>query len=200
MTDLWKIDEDGAALDLLIKMVSRMIRLDVPISRLRTKSLRTATLTMSMSWQQHAPCNHCHCFASCALWPPSGYFESLRMEMSVTPRARYVFVPMPGSLHYSARFWTAPGSWNAWGVLDVALGGEIPHQVAWNASRFEYLSEHPGEGRILDAFVASMPDDRHNAVSYLVRLLSGHEKINDLGGGNGERCDEYLLDFQSRAA
>src|SRR6478752_6666149 len=40
------------------------------------------------------------------------------------------------SLHYSARFWTAPGSWAAWGKLDVAMTGENPHIAAWNMTRF----------------------------------------------------------------
>src|SRR3954469_13629377 len=51
------------------------------------------------------------------------------------------------SAHYAARFWVGPGSWGAWGRLDAALSGGVPHEAAWSQGRFAYLREHPEEAR-----------------------------------------------------
>jgi hypothetical protein len=100
----------------------------------------------------------------------------------------------PNSLHYGARFWTAPGSWKAWGVLDAALAGNDPNQAAWATDRFQYLREHPAEARIFDAFMANFPDRRHQtlAVSY---DFSDAELIVDVGGGNAEALRQILERF-----
>ena len=79
-------------------------------------------------------------------------------------------------------------------MLDVALRDGIPHEVAWSTSRFEYLSAHPDEGRIFDAFMARMPDDRHDAVATSYDF-SAAAKIIDLGGGNGETLRRVLARF-----
>ena len=195
MTDLSKIDEDGAALDLLIRgfQVSRMIRL-------------VADLEIADKISQDGHVDVHELATACAVQPlpllrvlralaAFGIFRvTAHGTVSHSPRSLRLRTDAPKSLHYSARFWTAPGSWNAWGVLDVALSGGIPHQVAWNASRFEYLSQHPDEGRIFDAFMARMPDDRHNAVATSYDF-SAAAKIIDLGGGNGETLRRILARF-----
>src|SRR5512145_2693729 len=55
--------------------------------------------------------------------------------ISHSPSSRLLRTDTPHSLHHAARFWTVPGSWNAWGVLDTALRGDIPHESAWGMSR-----------------------------------------------------------------
>lgn len=42
-----------------------------------------------------------------------------------TPRSRLLRTDTPNSMHHAARFWTGPGSWHAWGKLDVAMTGGI---------------------------------------------------------------------------
>jgi hypothetical protein len=100
----------------------------------------------------------------------------------------------PNSLHHGARFWTSPGSWKAWGVLDAALAGSDPNQAAWGVDRFQYLREHPAEARIFDAFMANFPDRRHQtlAVSY---DFSEAKMIVDIGGGNAEALRRILERF-----
>ena len=95
----------------------------------------------------------------------------------------------PQSLHYGAKFWAAPGSWRAWGELDAALTGGVPHEAAWSMGRFEYLQRHPDEARDFDAFMAHFPDERHRALAEAYDF-SGATLIADVGGGNGEalRC------------
>ena len=100
----------------------------------------------------------------------------------------------PNSLHYVARFFAAPGSWNAWGALDAALSGEIPHKAAWNATRFDYLREHPEEARLYDLSMAQFPDNRHNAVATGYDL-SDAKLVADIGGGNGEALRRILGRF-----
>ena len=56
----------------------------------------------------------------------------------------------PNSFHHAVRALTAPSSWRAWEFLDAALRGEVPHEAAWGATRFNYLREHPDEARIFD--------------------------------------------------
>ena len=100
----------------------------------------------------------------------------------------------PNSLHYGARFWTAPGSWKAWGELDVALTGGSPHQAAWDIGRFRYLREHPDEARVFDAFMAHFPDNRHQAVAASFDFSTA-KLIVDIGGGNGEALRRILARF-----
>jgi hypothetical protein len=110
-------------------------------------------------------------------------------QVSDSPRSRLLRSDAPTSLRTAARFWAAPGSWRAWGELDAALTGGIPHQVAWQTSRFEYLRQHPDEARVFDTFMAGMRDDRHEAIAAAYDF-SGASMIVDVGGGNGEtlRC------------
>jgi hypothetical protein len=101
-----------------------------------------------------------------------------------TERSRLLRTDVPNSLHYSARFWTGPGSWRAWDKLDVALHGESPHEAAWQMSRFAYLKQHPEEARVFDDMMANFPDDRHPAIAAAYDF-SGSRLIADIGGGNG---------------
>jgi hypothetical protein len=111
-----------------------------------------------------------------------------------TPRSRLLRSDAPNSMHHAARFWTAPGSWNSWGMLDVALTGGVPHEAAWNMSRFDYLRTHPDEARIFDAMMANFPDNRHAAVAAAYDF-SGARLIADIGGGNGAALRHILARF-----
>ena len=82
-----------------------------------------------------------------------------------TPRSRLLRTDAPNSLHHSARFWTAPGAWKAWGMLDVALTGAVPHEAAWGTGRFDYLRTHEDKARAFDAMMAHFPDNRHAAIA-----------------------------------
>ena len=108
-----------------------------------------------------------------------------------TPRSLLLRTDAPNSLHYAARFWTTAGSWRAWEALDVALQGEVPHEVAWGTSRFDYLRKTPDEARIFDAFMANFSDNRHAAVAAAYDF-SKVRLIADIGGGNGEALRRIL--------
>ena len=111
-----------------------------------------------------------------------------------TPRSRLLRTDTPNSLHYSARFWTGPGSWKAWGMLDVAMTGGIPHEAAWNMSRFAYLRQQPDEARVFDAMMANFPDNRHAAIAAAYDF-SAPRLIADIGGGNGAALRHSLARF-----
>lgn len=111
-----------------------------------------------------------------------------------SPRSVLLRTDAPNSLHYGARFWTAPGSWKAWGFLDAALAGDTPHQAAWNMGRFQYLREHPDEARSFDAFMANFPDRRHQVLAASFDF-SAAKLIIDIGGGNGETLRQILARF-----
>lgn len=98
----------------------------------------------------------------------------------------------PQSLRDAARFFGAPGSWKAWGELDAALSGDVPHLVAWNASRFDYLRDHPAEARLYDAFMAGFPVNRHSAVAAAYDF-SNAKLVADIGGGNGSGLSKILV-------
>ena len=115
-------------------------------------------------------------------------------EISHSPMSLFLRTDTPGSLHYGARFWSQPGTWRAWGELDVALADGIPHQAAWKMGRFDYLRRHPDEARIFDEFMAHFPDDRHQALADAYDF-SGAELIADIGGGNGEALRRILGRF-----
>ena len=108
-----------------------------------------------------------------------------------TPRSRLLRTDATGSLHHAARFWTAPGSWKAWGELGAALTGGVPHEAAWGMSRFAYLRAHPDEARAYDAMMAAFPDDRHAAIAAAYDF-SDVRLVCDVGGGDGAMLRHIL--------
>ena len=113
-------------------------------------------------------------------------------EIGHTSRSRLLRTDTANSMHHSARFWAAPGSWSAWGMLDVALTGGVPHEAAWNMGRFDYLRSHPDEARGFDAMMANFPDNRHAAIADGYDF-SDAALIADIGGGNGASL-RHILD------
>jgi len=111
-----------------------------------------------------------------------------------TSRSRLLRTDTPNSMHYSARFWTGPGSWKAWGMLDVAMTGGTPHLAAWNTDRFTYLRQHPDEARAFDAMMANFPDNRHASIAAAYDF-SAARLIADIGGGNGAALRHILERF-----
>jgi hypothetical protein len=111
-----------------------------------------------------------------------------------TPRSRLLRTDTPNSMHHAARFWSGPGLRTAWGRIDVAMTGGIPHEAAWNMSRFAYLRQHPDEARAFDAFMANTPGNRHAAVAAAYDF-AGAELIADIGGGNGATLRQILSRF-----
>ena len=147
MTDTSATNDDSNALDLLIRgfQLSRMIRL-------------VADLAIADKIPADGNCEVDALATACAVLPVPllrvlralaafGIFRlTAQGSVAHSPRSLLLRTDAPNSLHHAARFWTAPGSWNAWGALDVALTGGIPHQAAWNTSRFQYLREHAERG------------------------------------------------------
>lgn len=111
-----------------------------------------------------------------------------------TPRSRLLCTDIPNSMHYSAQFWTGPGSWKAWGMLDVAMTGGTPFEAAWSMSRFAYLRQHPEEARAFDAMMANFPDNRHAAIAAGYDFSTAR-MIADIGGGNGAALRHILARF-----
>lgn len=114
-----------------------------------------------------------------------------------TPRSHLLRTDTPNSLHHAARFWTGPGSWKAWGMLDVAMTGGSPHEAAWNMDRFTYLRQHPDEARAFDAMMAHFPDNRHAAIAAAYDFSQAHV-IADIGGGNGAMLRQILARFPAQ--
>jgi hypothetical protein len=115
--------------------------------------------------------------------------------VSHSPRSKLFRTDTPNNLHHAARFWTTPGSWAAWGVVDAALSGRNPHQEAWKMSRFDYLRLHPEEARAFDTYMAHFPDNRHAAVTAAYDF-SAAQLIVDIAGGNGETLRHILSRFR----
>lgn len=188
-------DGDQVALDMLIRgfQVSRMLRL-------------VADLGIADKIPKEGNCNVRDLAIVCAVLATPllrvlralAAFGIFRIgadgSVAHSPRSVLLRTDEPNSFHYGAKFWTAPGSWKAWGALDAALVGDIPHQIAWNTSRFQYLREHPEEARNFDAFMANFPDHRHQAVAASYDF-SGAALIADIGGGNGEALRRILSQF-----
>lgn len=188
---------DVEALDLLIRgfQVSRMLRLvaDLAVAdKLPGDGARNVDDLASSCGVQAAPLLR----VLRALAAFGVFTVSADGQVSHSPRSRLLRSDAPTSLRTAARFWAAPGSWRAWGELDAALTGGIPHQAAWQTSRFDYLRQHADEARLFDAFMAGMRDDRHEAVAAAYDF-SGANLIIDLGGGNGETLRCILRRFQN---
>lgn len=188
-------DDDRKALDLLIRgfQVSRMLRLvaDLGLADKLPKDASRDVTELAAA---------CSVLASPLLrvlraLAAFGVFQ-VGADGSVTHSQRSLLLrtDQPNSLHHGAKFWTAPGSWRAWGVLDAALAGGNPHQAAWNMSRFEYLRTHPDEARSFDAFMANFTDRRHQTLAASFDF-SAAKLIIDVGGGNGEALRQILARF-----
>jgi hypothetical protein len=95
------------------------------------------------------------------------------------------------SLRPTALTLAAPGSWSAWNELDVAMHGDVPFRKAWNTSRFDYLRDHPIEGRNFNQLMGQDPGNRHDAVAQAYDF-SGAALIADIGGGNGALLRKIL--------
>jgi hypothetical protein len=187
--------QDRATLDRLIRgfEISRMIRL---VADLRLADLIAAEGTRTvadLAAERNVNAEPLlRILRALASW---GIFRvTASSEISHSPLSLFLRTDNPQSLHYGARFWTAAGSWQAWGKLDAALTGEIPHCAAWNIGRFDYLRQHPEEARIFDEFMAHFPDDRHQTVANAYDF-SDAGLIVDVGGGNGEALRRILGRF-----
>jgi hypothetical protein len=188
-------DDDREALDLLIRgfQVSRMLRLvaDLGLADKLPKDGSRNVIDLATACSVLASPLRRVLRALAAF----GVFR-IGADGSVahSPRSLLLRTDEPNSLHYGAKFWTAPGSWKAWGVLDAALAGDNPHQAAWNMGRFEYLRQHPDEARSFDTFMANFTDRRHQTLAASFDF-SGAKLIIDIGGGNGEALRQILARF-----
>ena len=195
MTDQAASQEDRVALDRLIRgfQISRMIRVVADLTLADRIGSNESRAVADLA----AECN----VSAAPLLRILRALASFRIfrvtasgEVSHSPSSLFLRSDTPGSLHFGARFWTAPGSWEAWGRLDVALADGIPHEAAWNVGRFDYLRQHPEEARIFDDFMAHFPDDRHQAVADAYDF-SDADLIVDVGGGTGEALRRILGRF-----
>jgi RimJ/RimL family protein N-acetyltransferase len=105
-------------------------------------------------------------------------------RVSHTPLSLLLRADDAASLRPAVLALTGRGSWRAWGELEAALQGEVPHLRAWGAGRFDYLRDHPDEARHFDAFMAHDPTDRHGAIAAAYDFGAAR-LIVDVGGGNG---------------
>jgi hypothetical protein len=184
--------EDAVALDLLIRgfQVSRMLRLVAdlgvadripPGAGVEIEDLASACAVQGQPLKR--------------VLRALSTFEVFRISpegrVTHTPRSLLLRTDTPKSLHHSAKFWAAPGSWGAWGMLDVAMNGGVPHLAAWNTGRFDYLCAHPTEARDFDTMMATFPDNRHAAIADSYDF-SKASLIADIGGGNGAALRQIL--------
>ena len=195
MSDPYATDTDRAALDLLVRgfQVSRILRLVADLGladRIAPEGRIALSVLAKACGVQPQPLvrvlRALAAFGVFAVTPDN--------EIEHTPRSRLLRIDAPNTMHYSARFWSGPGSWHAWGALDVALTGHVPHQAAWNMSRFDYLRAHTEEARVFDAMMANFPDNRHAALASAYDF-TGAKLIADIGGGNGAALRHILSRF-----
>ena len=179
-----KLDE-RKALDLLIRgfQVSRMLRVAADLGLADkispTEKAPVSDLAQACSVRPAPLLRILRALAAFGVFTVSADGSIGHTEQSLLLRT-----DVPNSLHYSARFWTGPGSWRAWDQLDVALQGQSPHEAAWHMSRFAYLKQHPEEARVFDDMMANFPDDRHSAIAAAYDFFDA-KLIADIGGGNG---------------
>jgi O-methyltransferase domain len=195
MSDAISSEQDRLQLDLLLHgfKVSRMLRLVADLGIADKVPSDGAVAVADLA-------------GSCSVLPDQlsrvlralAVFEIFRLSpdgtVAHTARSRLLRTDTPNSMHYAARFWTGPGSWKAWGMLDVAMTGGVPHEAAWNMDRFAYLRQHPDEARAFDAMMANFPDNRHAAIAAAYDFSPAHV-IADIGGGNGAMLRQILARF-----
>lgn len=104
---------------------------------------------------------------------------------SLTPIGELLRSDVPGSMRPMAIFLAHDMVWRAWSGLgdSVRLGGSAFERI-YEAPVFEYLAQHPSEGRIFDEAMTSF------AAGFLPAILaaydfSGVRTVVDVGGGRG---------------
>lgn len=110
------VNDDRTTLDLLIRgfQISRMLRLvaDIGVAdRIAPDGQVTIdTLAQSCGVQGLPLIRVLRALASVGVF-------SVAADGGIghTPRSRLLRTDIPNSMHHSARFWAAPGSWAAWG-------------------------------------------------------------------------------------
>jgi SAM-dependent methyltransferase len=188
-------DSERAALDLLIRgfQVSQMIRVIADLGLADRIPLEGETAAADLATQcgvLHQPLLRVlRALASLHIFAVTPD-ENVRH----TVRSRLLRTDTPSTMHHGARFWAGPGSWRAWGMLDRALKGEVPHEAAWGTDRFAYLRSHAEEARVFDDMMANFPDNRHAAVANTYDF-SDARLIADVGGGNGAALRHILARF-----
>jgi hypothetical protein len=189
--------DDRAALDLLVKgfQISRMLRLVAELGvadRIATDGkVAVETLAVACGARPQPLMRVLRALAAFGV-----FAVDTDGQIAHTPRSRLMRTDIPNSMHHFAHSWAATGVWSAWGMLDVAMTGGVPHQAAWNAGRFDYLRTHPDEARAFDAMMANAPDNRHGALAAAYDF-SGAALIADIGGGNGATLRHILGLFPS---
>jgi SAM-dependent methyltransferase len=192
MSGTTAVDKDRSELDLLLRgfQVSRMLRVVADLGLADRLAPDAAVVIADLA----SACN-VNPTPLLRILRALAAFGVFRVSpdgvVSHSPRSRLLRTDTPNSLHHAARFWTTPGSWAAWGMLDAALTGGNPHQAAWDMSRFDYLRRHGDEARIFDRFMANFPDNRHAAVAASYDFSSAR-LIVDIAGGNGEALRHIL--------
>ena len=195
MSELTHLEHDREALDLLLRgfQVSRMLRLvaDLGIADKipRDSAVSLDSLAVACSVLPEPLTRVLRALAAFRIFQ-----VSTDGNLSHTALSLLLRTDTANSMHHSARFWTGPGSWKAWGELDVAMTGGTPHEAAWNMSRFAYLRQHPNEARVFDAMMANFPDNRHAAVAEAYDF-SVSRLIVDIGGGSGAMLRHILARF-----
>jgi hypothetical protein len=189
------MDDDRTALDILLRgfQISRMLRLvaDLQVAdRIAPDAELAVEALAEMCGVQTQPLLR----VLRALAAFGVFTVTSDGRVAHSPRSRLLRTDTPSSLHHSARFWTAPGAWAAWGKLDIAMTGGVPHVAAWNTSRFAYLREHSDEARAFDAMMANFPDNRHAAIATAYDF-SGATLVADIGGGNGAALRHILARY-----
>ncbi len=197
MSETGGVDRDREDFDLLLRgfQVSRMLRL-------------VADLGIADKIARHSAVSVKDLAEACSVLPEQlirvlralAAFRIFKVTIdggvAHTERSLLLRTDTPNSMHYSARFWTGPGSWKAWGELDVAMTGGTPHEAAWNMGRFAYLRQHPEEARAFDAMMENFPDNRHAAFADAYDFSSAN-LIADIGGGNGAALRHILSRFST---
>ncbi len=195
MAETGNVERDREDLDLLVRgfQVSRMLRLVADLGIADEIARDGAVAVKDLA-------------AACSVLPEQlirvlralAAFRIFKItaDGSVAHTARSILLrtDTPNSMHYAARFWTGPGSWKAWGELDIAMTGGTPHEAAWKMGRFAYLRQHPDEARAFDAMMANFPDNRHAAFADAYDFSSAN-LIADIGGGNGAALRHILSRF-----
>ena len=188
-------NDDRAALDLLVKgfQVSRLLRLvaDLGIADRIAPDGHVAVdaLAMECGVQPQPLIRVLRALAAFGVF-------SVATDGSIahTPRSRLLRTDTPNSMHYSARFWTAPGSWAAWGMLDVAMTGGVPHDGRLEHEPVRLPARTFRRGPRLRRDDGELPRQPTRAVAAAYDFSSAR-LIADIGGGNGAMLRHILSRF-----
>ena len=123
------------------------------------------------------------------------FAEQANNRFALTPLGATLRSDAPDSVRDMAIFMASAPMWQSWGsLLDSLMAGEPSFPRLYDASLYQYLTEHVDLGAVFNRFMTAQ-SNLHNAAVVEAYDFSGIQKLIDIGGGHGGTLNAILARY-----